>query len=335
MSRQTTQYDPVFGYRFIPGLKARVPHETGGFLLATNATGFRSNRNFDPALPPGHRRVLVFGDSMTAGDGVANAQRWTDLLEASFDRLEVFNFGLSGSGTDQQYLIWRECAAGIAHDLVILAVFVENIRRIQARYRTYLDENGQRVVYAKPYFELVDDRLELRHVPPSPKHWLESEFPAAEAGAIDQGGRYPLLREIVTKMGARDLLQRMTRYQPVPEYDAPSHAAWQLMRAILKRWIHDIQKPVLLMPIPMHQHVEGVSDAEPYRARFVELAAEAGCLLHDPLPDLQRHPEAERRSFRFAHDPHPTRRGHEVLAASLQPALKTALDTLAAPAAVR
>lgn len=335
MSRQTTQYDPVFGYRFIPGLKARVPHETGGFLLATNEAGFRSDRAFEASCPPGHRRVLVFGDSMTAGDGVANAQRWTDLIEASCVGLEVFNFGLSGSGTDQQYLIWRECAGGIEHDLVILPVFVENIRRIQARYRTYLDENGQRVVYAKPYFELRGDTLELRHVPPSPRHWLESEFPASEAGEIDHGGRYPLLREIVTKMGARELLQRVTRYQPVPEYDAPTHAGWRLMRAILKRWILDIPKPVLLMPIPMHQHVEGVSDAEPYRARFRELASETGCLLHDLLPDLQSYPEGERRSFRFAHDPHPTRRGHEVLAASLRPALSAALGNLPLPMAVR
>ena len=265
----------------------------------------------------------------------ANAQRWTDLIEASCVGLEVFNFGLSGSGTDQQYLIWRECAGGIEHDLVILPVFVENIRRIQARYRTYLDENGQRVVYAKPYFELRGDTLELRHVPPSPRHWLESEFPASEAGEIDHGGRYPLLREIVTKMGARELLQRVTRYQPVPEYDAPTHAGWRLMRAILKRWILDIPKPVLLMPIPMHQHVEGVSDAEPYRARFRELASETGCLLHDLLPDLQSYPEGERRSFRFAHDPHPTRRGHEVLAASLRPALSAALGNLPLPMAVR
>jgi hypothetical protein len=335
MSRQTTQYDPVFGYRFIPGLKARVPHETGGFLLATNEAGFRSDRAFAASCPPGRRRVLVFGDSMTAGDGVANAHRWTDLIEASSEGLEVFNFGLSGSGTDQQYLIWRECAAGIEHDMVVLAVFVENIRRIQARYRTYMDENGQRVVYAKPYFELNGDALELRHVPPSPKHWLESEFPASEAGDIDQGGRYPLLREIVTKMGARDLLQRVTRYQPVPEYDNPDHAGWLLMRAILKRWIQGIPKPVMLMPIPMHQHVEGVSDAEPYRSRFRELATATGCLLHDPLPDLQRYPEAERRAFRFPQDPHPTRRGHEVLAASLRPALTTALNSLTSTSTVR
>lgn len=335
MSRQTTQYDPVFGYRFIPGLRARVPHETGGFLLATNEAGFRSDRAFEPLCPPDCQRVLVFGDSMTAGDGVANPHRWTDLIEAGQQGLEVFNFGLSGSGTDQQYLIWRECAAGIEHHLVLLAVFVENIRRIQARYRTYTDEKGQRVVYAKPYFELNGDTLALKHVPPSPKHWLESEFPSAEAGEVDQGGRYPLLREIATRIGARELLQRVTRYQPVPEYDSPTHPGWLLMQAILKRWISEIDRPVLLMPIPMHQHVEGVSDADAYRSRFRELAAQTGCLLHDPLPDLQSHSESERRSFRFAHDPHPTRRGHEALANSLRPALRAALDKAATPSGVR
>ena len=41
MRRQLLKYDPIIGYRFIPNLKARVPHEGGGYLIRTNEYGFR------------------------------------------------------------------------------------------------------------------------------------------------------------------------------------------------------------------------------------------------------------------------------------------------------
>ena len=36
MSRQLFQYHPTVGYHFVPGLKARVEHEAGGYLMRTN-----------------------------------------------------------------------------------------------------------------------------------------------------------------------------------------------------------------------------------------------------------------------------------------------------------
>lgn len=326
MVRQVTQYDPVFGYRFIPSLRARIPHESGGFLLRTNLQGFRSERDFEARATAGQQRLLIFGDSYTAGDGVANAQRWSDRLEAKLSDLQTYNFGLPGSGTDQQYLVWRECAGGIEHVAVLLAVFVENIRRIAARYRTYFDDEGRRVIYAKPYFLLNEGKLELHHVPPPPRHWQEQDFPADAADLVDRGGRFVALREFADKLGAKEVLQKLTRYQPVPDYDEPQGPAWQLMRAILGQWVRAIDRPVLLMPIPMHQHVEQTSDARPYQQRFAELAADLGCALHDPLADLQAYPSAQRRRFRFEADPHPTPAGHEALAESLAPAVRALLQ---------
>ena len=326
MSRQITQYDPVFGYRFIASLRARIPHEGGGFMLCTNEQGFRSERNFVAEATPRRQRVLIFGDSYTAGDGVGNAQRWTDRIEAKMPALEIYNFGLPGSGTDQQYLVWRECAPGIEHDAVLLAVFVENIRRIAARFRTYFDAAGRRIIYAKPYFVLQDGHLQLHHVPPPPRHWSEEDFPADQADTVDRGGRFPALRELADKLGAKQVLQRLTHYQPVPEYDDAGGPGWQLMRAILSQWVRTIDRPVLLMPIPMHQHVEEVSDARPYQQRFTELAAELGCALHDPLNDLRGVPAAQRRGLRFEHDPHPTPAGHDALADSVGPALRALLQ---------
>ena len=41
MARNLFEYHPVLGYRFIPGLIARVSHEAGGYLVRCNQAGFR------------------------------------------------------------------------------------------------------------------------------------------------------------------------------------------------------------------------------------------------------------------------------------------------------
>jgi hypothetical protein len=181
VSRQLLEYHPVVGYRFIPHLKARVPHESGGYLVRTNGAGFRCNREPVAARTPGLRRVLLFGDSFSAGDGVSNEKRWGDLLETLVPALEVYNFALPGTGTDQQYLAWREHAGAIEHDVLLLAVLVENIRRVVAHYRTYLDDQGREVCYEKPYFERKDGALALHNVPPRREPIPSAELAAEQA----------------------------------------------------------------------------------------------------------------------------------------------------------
>src|ERR1035441_4062657 len=104
--RQIFQYHPVIGYHYIPALRARVLHEVGGYMVRTNATGFRSRHEFLEVKHPGAKRILLFGDSFTAGDGVSNNNRYSDLLETLVPGLEVFNYGIPGTGTDQQYLAY-------------------------------------------------------------------------------------------------------------------------------------------------------------------------------------------------------------------------------------
>lgn len=323
--RQFYEYHPVVGYRFIPNLKARIPHEGGGYLMQVNETGFRSNRPFVKERTAGCRRTLFFGDSFTAGDAVPNHQRYTDLLETRIPASEVYNFGLSSTGTDQQYLVWREFAQGIEHDLVVIAVFVENVRRVMARFRHYHDEAGRERIYAKPYYTLEHEELRLHHVPPPPEPLDAHELAPDEKGAVDNGGRFPLLRKIVSALGVKEAVQQLTRYQPVPAYDSCDTPDWRLMRAILVQWVRSIDKPVVIMPLPLPQHLDEMCDASGYQARFAELATELGCTLHDPLPDLLQYDPATRRRFRWEKDIHFTPEGHDALARSLAPVMERLL----------
>jgi hypothetical protein len=79
LNRQLFEYHPSIGYRFIPGLQTREPHEGGGFLLRTNQAGYRCRHEFARERPPGTFRILLFGDSYTAETGCGPAiasPRW-------------------------------------------------------------------------------------------------------------------------------------------------------------------------------------------------------------------------------------------------------------------
>lgn len=331
MTRLLYEPHPRIGFRFIPGLKARVEHEGGGYLLRTNQTGFRSDREFVAEATPGNFRILLFGDSYTAGDGVSNRDRYSDQLERLLPGVEVYNYGLSNTGTDQQYLIWEAFARGIACDLVVLGVLVENIRRNVARYRPALDGAGREQWLAKPYFELAaDGSLTLGGVPVPAQPVGLDQLPASAREFVDRGGRHAGLRRWVKRWlpGWKSRLQRGLKPQPLPAYDRADHPDWRLMRALLSAWIDRLEVPVWIVPLPLYHYVEELASPAGYQARFAELSRPPRVRVLDPLAALCRAPLAERRGYRFATDPHPTPAAHRVLAEFLSSELRAAYPQL-------
>lgn len=324
MWRQTLEYHPVIGFRFIPGIKARIDSPEGGYLIQVNDSGFRCAHNFEKNKKPGVRRILLFGDSFTAGDGVSNDKRYGDILEKEIPDLEVFNFGLPATGTDQQYLTYKEFASEIDHDLLIIAVFLENIRRVISHYRNFKNEKGEIAGYAKPYFELEDGKLLLRNVPPQRQPIDTSSLPDTEKEKVYRGTSHPTIGKLASKLGLKDFIQKNIRYQPFPEYDSPHNPAWVILRAILDEWIDNHSKPVLLLVIPQDQFIRGFATPSPYQARFHELASRSKCIFHDPLPDLLRYPMEERERFSLR-DFHYSSTGHSALATSIAPIVRSIL----------
>jgi lysophospholipase L1-like esterase len=315
MRRQLFEYHPVIGYRFIPGLQTREQHEAGGYLLRTNRAGYRCLHEFSHAKRPDTFRILLFGDSYTAGDGVSDKDRYGDILEQLLPGVEVYNFGIPGSGTDQQYLSYREDAVGIEHDLVVIAVTVENIQRITMQHHHYSTLGGEELILAKPYFRLAEnDQLSLEQVP-VPKTPLKAKAEPAP----DAYGRFVLLRRLINKYGRRvkDRLQRISRFQPLPAYSSSDGDAWRLMRGILQQWTDSLSKPAVILPVPLYHYIEKTASARSYQARFEELADASNIVVHDPLPDFHRYDPIKRRAFRFERDCHPTASAHRVLAESL------------------
>ena len=108
-------------------------------------------------------------------------------------------------------------------------------------------------------------------------------------------------------------------------YRRSDSPAWLLLRAILEQWQAETETPVLLMLIPMPQHVRATATPSNYQDRFAELADETGLPVHDTLADTLAFPASDRQGFHFASDGHPTAAYHRILAESVAPDVEDAL----------
>ena len=113
--------DPLLGYSHIEG--QNITYRSEGYSRSEiNSAGFRDR--LYGAKQPGWKRVCVTGDSMTMGLEVPLENTYPKLLEkqlqAEGKKIEVFNCGMSGTGTGQQYLGWRKSIAKMQPDMLII-----------------------------------------------------------------------------------------------------------------------------------------------------------------------------------------------------------------------
>jgi carbamoyltransferase len=296
-------HDPEIGWRCIPHLRARVLRPGGYYWFRTNSDGFRSDREFARTRAAGIARIAVFGDSFTAGDGVDNRDRFSDLIEKTCAGLEVFNMGLSGSGTDQQVLLMEREKKTLGAGAYILCIYVENVFRNRMAYWPAVEWSTGEVRYrAKPYFVLSDGRLSLRNVP----------VPNEVRSAAELGD------------WRRDHHGYLTEGLSYETAYGSSDSPWcQVLGALIRRFVDAAGgTPVLVVPLPTEQHIRG--QATPvYRAFFQGLGG--GSLpvrVVDPLPAFLAMSKAERRKCTIPRDHHYTPLGHRVVADVLLDAVR-------------
>ena len=99
-----------------------------------NGDGVR-DRTHSPAKPPGFRRLVFLGDSVTLGAGLEARQAYPQLLQERLDdagrRVEVFNVALWGWSTRQEAIAYRRIARRYAPDRVVVAVCLNDIPELQ------------------------------------------------------------------------------------------------------------------------------------------------------------------------------------------------------------
>jgi hypothetical protein len=120
------QPDAQLGWRMRPGLAGWYTQEGRGFVRV-NAQGMRDREHLIDK-PAGVYRIAVLGDSYAEARQVEREQAFWALLPGELAacgfqpgmRIEVLNFGISGYGTAQEYLMLESTAMRYRPDLVLL-----------------------------------------------------------------------------------------------------------------------------------------------------------------------------------------------------------------------
>jgi len=318
--RTFIEYNETIGHLYIPNLFVRVIHENGGYFLKTNNIGFRSDIDYNIQKREGIKRVMFFGDSFTAGDGVENSQRFSDLLGDMIKEIEVFNFGLSHSGTDQQFLIFREFAKVMKPDLIVISPLLENIRRNMKSELLNQSQDGQFFKRPKPYFKIQSSGLSLFNRP----------VPKAKLFEVDAGptDAKPSIASITTSKIKQSVFKKLgIKTNLYPEYDSENREEWKLMKSILAEWINEADCPVILSPIPWYHQFEHpeIYMTENYIERFKSFESNSKFILCNLLDQFKKYDLDERKSFTYNFDKHFSPAGHRVVAESLIMVIKSIL----------
>jgi hypothetical protein len=111
-----------------------------------NSLGFR-----DIEFEPDGRPVMLFvGDSFVWGVDAKAGERFTDLLRDRLPQFQIVNAGVSGYGTDQEYLWLQRIWSSVRPQVVVLFFCTDNDRLDNASNLRY----GR---YRKPYFDTAPD----------------------------------------------------------------------------------------------------------------------------------------------------------------------------------
>lgn len=272
------EYDPVLGWRGRPNSEGTLVTTESETEVRVNSVGLR-DQEYSLAKPEGVTRIAVLGDSFVWGYGVEQDENFAAVLETQLNEagypVEVLNFGLTGYGTDQDYLAYLEEARAYDPDIVILAFYENDVLEVA---------NLQMYGYPKPYFQLEDNGdLTLANVPlAEPDDWLGTR----EFGPSALGGAGTLKNRLYSSVQLIHLLRFVLgkiRLAVVSKDVYASNAdAWPKVQALITALdgevtADDAQLVVLLVPTQWE-----ILNLMPWAFELDDLVA----FLQDDLPDV-------------------------------------------------
>jgi hypothetical protein len=146
------RHDDNLGWFPSENSKVRLYNGSRLFSFEHNSRGFRDSEHLIDARP----RIVFLGDSYVWGYDVEKSERFTEKLHSKLPDWSVYNLGVTGYSTDQEYLLLKKHYDFYRPDIVFL-MFCRNDDAGNSH-------NAYSGVY-KPYFVSNGDNLELRGVP--------------------------------------------------------------------------------------------------------------------------------------------------------------------------
>jgi lysophospholipase L1-like esterase len=342
--------DPVYGWALRAGSRQHSVHTDRGldYHIRINDLGLRDRER--AIAPAAHRRrVLFLGDSFVFGAGVEAERRCTDRLEALLGPdVEVWNAGVSGWGTDQEFLFLCREALDWHPDAVVVGLCMLNdvLNNMLAhelfgtapKPRFVLDASG--ALALQPPASRPPPRAGRRAVDVL-KHSRFLHYIGRHARML----RAPSPRPVVPHPYYPEDLESDHSHWAVYRvpYTARFDSAFAVTEALLAAMrdscaAHGV--PVVWLAFPQKVEVDDGARAKelahygydpalfdlrvPY-LRLEALASRLGVPLVYPLAQFR----AAAEPLFFAHDGHPNAAGHARAASALAPAVRDVLDALA------
>jgi len=148
------EYDAELGWMPVPGSISEVTNART-IHVRHNSLGLRDDEFVLDAKPT----IMFLGDSFVWGLDAESNERFSELLKPRIPDYKLLAAGVSGFGTDQEYLLLRKLWPKVKPAVVVLIVCTGNDR----------DDNSTNIVYEgyqKPYFSTAaDGSLVLQGVP--------------------------------------------------------------------------------------------------------------------------------------------------------------------------
>jgi hypothetical protein len=185
------QYDAELGWMPVPGssstaTNARTIH------ASHNRLGLR-DEEFTPDAKP---TIMLLGDSFVWGLDAEAGERFSELLKPRLPNYRILAAGVSGFGTDQEYLLLQKLWPTVKPAVVVLIFCTDNDR----------DDNSSNIRYEgyqKPYFTTSADGSLVLAGQPVPKSrlqaikedwWVRHSWLVRLANAVYLKLRHPALR---------------------------------------------------------------------------------------------------------------------------------------------
>ncbi len=205
--------DPELVYEYVPGGRS----DFGEHSIAINAAGFRDDEFPDPP-PADAKRIVLLGDSVASGWGVAMEDAFPQRLEAQLGGdAVVYNLAVNGYSTAQQLRLFETRGLALRPDLVIVTYMLND--------PDVLDGGLGR--YFSPRFELLHlARRAIRSVSESAQGLPSEYHQRVHARHFDEtAGRFARFGELAREHDVRILVA------VVPVFEQGSVAAsayrWQ------------------------------------------------------------------------------------------------------------
>jgi hypothetical protein len=155
------RYDAELGWAAVPG-SSSVVENARTIHARHNSLGLRDIEFSLDAQPT----ILFLGDSFVWGLDAEADERFTDLLRPRIPGYKILAAGISGYGTDQEYLLLRRLWSKVQPAVVVLIFCTQNDRQDNS---TNIRYEG----YQKPYFATAPDGSLVLRGQPVPKSRLQ------------------------------------------------------------------------------------------------------------------------------------------------------------------